>query len=436
MQSEHESERRIHLLTGVDNTLLDTYVTVVWGYTTTTPASTLTASISSILPSLISTQFPLLVHPVGHSPSIGYFHDLETTLPPTVTLCDAPDWPTPHPPRPDGSDAWDPPPCAYALDHVAGGSDDEEVATGHSRPLRPAFCCKVTQVDAGLAVTGSLLHGVGDASSLVALMLAISNCLDQDDTGEEEEEEDIVHHHEDKISPFTGDPGAAPESPPPTFANPIPMDFINESFNHPPSPPIVPVRRRVTRAEIDALKVELGTEEYVPSSNDILCALALSDVARAVPAAVEMGLYFPVNLRGRYPGVDQDYFGNAVLPSATEPLPARTLASLSLGEIARSVAMAKEEGVACHPEKVDQVLAWEAARPEKHYALYSCPWLTLAITNWAWFPFFSLTLGIGSPVCITPAHPFWVSGLGYILPCEPGSDAAFDLIYTHIISEG
>lgn len=177
------------------------------------------------------------------------------------------------------------------------------------------------------------------------------------------------------------------------------------------------------------MKHEVESEDYTPTSNDVLVAHAMSVVASQLAPDTPMGGLFPANLRmGRYPSLTDEYFGNAVITCVTPLWTAGAVASMPLAELAHAMHTAKCEWATT--ARVDEMLRWEAARPSKPRACYSLPWAPLGITNWTSFPFFGVSLGIGVPTVVTPAYPGWIDLLGFILPTEPAADGAVDLVYT------
>lgn len=410
-------------LSSIDNTLIEVQIAVVWGYANDElskpgPFAAFCERLREAMHLTVDKHFPLLKHPLTHSGEIGYFLERARLLPPLFQVCEAPEHPAPHPPREDGR-AWEPPAVAHKP------HDPEAEALG-GRYLR-CFTLRVTRLNGGIAVLGLLNHVVGDAASLVSLMKAISQVVEG---GAEAATMRVV---EDRAL-LRGAPAPSEGTVPP------PIICAQETAQHDAVAAVrsmgegergqhKPVRRRFTRAEVEAMKHEVESEDYAPTSNDVLVAYTMSVVAGQLAPDTPLGGLFPANLRtGRYPGLTDEYFGNAVITCVTPLWTAGAMASMPLAELAHAVHRAKWEWTAT--ARVDEMLLWEAARPSKSRACYSLPWAALGITNWTSFPFFDVALGIGVPTAVTPAYPGWIDLLGFILPTEPAADGAVDVVYT------
>ena len=187
------------------------------------------------------------------------------------------------------------------------------------------------------------------------------------------------------------------------------------------------LRKRFTRAALEATREAGRTAGFVPTSHEMVCAEVMREAAKYQAQDMPFSLQFPANLRGRYRNLPDAYFGSAVVLCVTEPMPAGSVAKADVAVLAPMIRAAKERWTSS--AEVDAVLGWEVARDVRPRHFPESDGAHMVLTNWTSFPFFAVTLTLGTPVHVAPAYTMWVPNLGHILATAPSTDRAADVIF-------
>ena len=401
------------LASSADNIQSDVHVPVAWVWAAPDVAATaesfasLHARLSAALAALLPVHFPSAASRISHDPDAGYtFAPLPASglEPGSVPLQTAEDLAAPAIPAAGPlPESWALPAAAFAPRAAVG--------------LDVASWFRLTRMRGGVVLVAALHHAVGDMRAMTMIMTALSDAVE----GRAVDGLHVVHDR----ALMRGDPSKAPEAVPKACR--VVIDNA-EAVLAAEGSDRRPFRRRYSREEINVLKKELACDGFEPTTNDIVCAIALQDAAKSLSAEEDVGLLFPADVRGRFRSVPKEYFGNAIALCTTPLSTAGAVVDAQLRDLVRMVHDAKVAGMAT--EEIDAVLNWEAARRNRPRAFIGPEGRRLGLTNWSTFPIFDVTCGLGTPVAIVPCYPGWLPFLGFVLPVEPSAGSGVDVIIT------
>ncbi|KNC54855.1 uncharacterized protein AMSG_01709 [Thecamonas trahens ATCC 50062] len=412
-----------YVLSSVDNLMPPVYVPVVWSYVApeaVTEPSWSEATLPGLRTSFEATVrefFPLLNHPLRHADDIGFYVATDDDALPALFQVGERVAGAAVPEVGEATGEWMPPRSSYAP------HDPENDAIGTEHGER-SMLVRVTPMSNGVCIFAAFHHSVVDAGSIVAFMAAWSVVAEE---GLEAARAKVSMT--DDRSLLRGKASETELALPITCGQAIPIEYLpqaelNALAQTTPAPELL--RKRYTRAQIDAAKSAQAEGDFVPTANEVVCTDVLKTVAARLDADAEFALQFPANLRGRYHSLPADYFGAAVLMCITKGWRAGEIVDMPAVDVARAMRAAK----AAHTSEahIQTVLDWEASRPSKPRVFVEADGHHLALTNWTSFEFYDITLGLGQPSLVIVGYAMWIPFLGYLLPCEPSAGRAIDVI--------
>eukprot|EP00286_Rhodomonas_abbreviata_P012928 CAMPEP_0181332734 /NCGR_PEP_ID=MMETSP1101-20121128/25274_1 /TAXON_ID=46948 /ORGANISM="Rhodomonas abbreviata, Strain Caron Lab Isolate" /LENGTH=457 /DNA_ID=CAMNT_0023442443 /DNA_START=102 /DNA_END=1472 /DNA_ORIENTATION=+ len=407
----------------------------------------------------VKHHFPWASLAIRHCDTKGCY--LDGDLPPLFLVVESLD--NQRPPQPLGE--WQPPECALQW-------DDVEPQVVSKQAIR-ALVVTLARLPSGFSVTVRMPHSFADAGSIAYFVnhwSSVHNASDpankgvQCDGGVQSTEPFMVHNR--SLLRVQADAGENYEAPvaqrtftPTSIFN---CDEIRSMAALRPSPHTL--RMKLTKEAVGEMKKQCGnTRAY--TSNDAICAFLLLEVATQLKKCNiddPITLFFPADLRGRFPGVNSRYFGNAFalccLPSlsplqilehalsssissessscasdipaaatgATATIPAPSIINTACNNNKSQIQNSNSNsGFPCDnngPSKptarlafaadlvaaakesglshnsVSNLLQWEAARQHRPKGVFLPEGRHVLVTNWSRFPLYDADFGFGPPV--------------------------------------